>query len=291
MTLTERKELDKYYTKPDVALLVWNDLKSFLKEIGLKGYTVVEPSAGDGKMLDVIDVKKKKGFDLLPESENIIKLDFIKNNLRRYVRTKNVVFFGNPPFGKKGKLAIDFVNKSLSYGNTVGFIIPIQFKKYSVQSQINKKAKLVFERELPEDSFILADKTYKVRCVFQIWTLEEYAIDLRLGKPVTEHPDFEMWQYNCTTEALKFFDYNWDFCVLRQGYGNFNEFHYPDSKNELSRKKQWIFIKAKDDVILSRLKSIDYDKLSQLNTATKGFGKHDLVKEYSRLVTEQDAVD
>ena len=39
--------------------------------------------------------------------------------------------------------AIDFVNKTFEYSNIVGFIVPIQFRKWSVQSKINKNAKLI----------------------------------------------------------------------------------------------------------------------------------------------------
>jgi hypothetical protein len=281
MDITLRKSLDKYYTKPEVASLVWNDLKTYLDGIGKSGYIVVEPSAGDGKLLDVI-TSDKIGFDLVPESDDIIQNDFLSNDISNYI-DKEMVFFGNPPFGKKGSLAIDFLNKALKYGNIVGFIIPNQFKKYSVQNKINSNAKLVFERDLPEDSFLLGDKNYNVRCVFQIWSLEPSDINLRVGKPITVHPDFEMYQYNATKTAEKYFDYDWDFCVLRQGYGDFTVKYTHDQKDDLSRKKQWIFFKAKNADVLAKLKSIDFDKLASLNTSTKGFGKHDLIKEYIKL--------
>ena len=281
MNTKQRKALDKYYTKPEVAELVWADLKSFLDSVNKQDFIIIEPSAGDGKMLGVVDVDKI-GFDLVPESDNIIQNDFLIGDITEHL-TKEAVFFGNPPFGKKGRLAIDFLNKSLEYGKTVGFIIPIQFKKYSVQKQINNNAKLVFERSLPDDSFLLNDKTYNVRCVFQIWTLEDVSVNIREGKPVTIHPDFDMWQYNATEQAMKFFDYDWDFCVLRQGYGDFNIKYRKEDAENLSRKKQWIFIKAKNKTVLKRLESIDFNKLSELNTSTRGFGKHDLVKEYTRL--------
>jgi hypothetical protein len=281
MNTKQRKALDKYYTKPEVAELVWSDLKSFLSSINKQDYLVVEPSAGDGKMIDVVDCDKI-GFDLVPESDSIIENDFLTGDIIEHL-SKEAVFFGNPPFGKKGRLAIDFLNKSLQYGKTVGFIIPIQFKKYSVQKQINKDAKLVFERSLPDDSFLLNDKTYKVRCVFQIWTLENVNTNIREGKPVTTHTDFEMWQYNATEQALKYFDYDWDFCVLRQGYGDFNIKYRKEDAENLSRKKQWIFIKAKNKNVLKKLEAIDFNKLSELNTSTRGFGKHDLVKEYTKV--------
>jgi hypothetical protein len=278
MNITERKALDKFYTKPEIASLVWEDFKLILSNNNLLHVTVVEPSAGDGKLLDVIDIDKI-GFDLVPESENILQNDFLSGDINV---PNEMVFFGNPPFGKKGKLAIDFVNKAFTYGKYVGFIVPIQFKKYSVQNRIIKEANLIFERELPIDAFTLGDKDYKVRCVFQVWTINHSEINLRESKPVTTHKDFQMYQYNCTQMAEKYFDYDWDFCVLRQGYGDFNEKFTKEDALNLSRKKQWIFFKANNEEVLSNLLSMDFNKLSELNTSTKGFGKYDVIKQYKK---------
>ena len=280
MNITERKALDKFYTKPEIASMVWEDFKSILSDKNLLHVTVIEPSAGDGKLLDVIDLEKI-GFDLVPESDQIIQNDFILGDIKPFVKNE-MVFFGNPPFGKRSKLAIEFLNKALDYGKYVGFIIPIQFKKYSVQNHINKGAKLIFERILPIDAFTLADKDYKVRCVFQVWTVDESETNFREPKPITIHKDFQMYQYNCTQMAEKYFDYDWDFCVLRQGYGDFNQRFTKDDAESLSRKKQWIFFKANDEEVLSKLMSMDFNKLSELNTSTKGFGKYDVIKQYKK---------
>lgn len=281
MNTADRVSLDKFYTNPKVAKLVWNDFKKILTKKNLLDCIVVEPSAGDGKLLDVVKIDKI-GFDLVPEKDGIIQNDFLTGDISHYL-TKEAVFFGNPPFGKKSKLAIEFVNIAFKYTKYVGFIIPIQFKKYSVQSKINKDAKLIFERVLPANAFLLGDKEYKVRCVFQVWTTDDSEIDLRESKPVFTHKDFQMYQFNCTELAEKYFDYDWDFCVLRQGYGDFNEKHYKDEAHDLSRKKQWIFFKAKNKRVLARLNKINFNKLSELNTSTKGFGKYDVIKEYVRL--------
>lgn len=281
MNTADRVSLDKFYTNPKVAKLVWNDFKKILTKKNLLDCIVVEPSAGDGKLLDVVKIDKI-GFDLVPEKDGIIQNDFLTGDISHYL-TKEAVFFGNPPFGKKSKLAIEFVNIAFKYTKYVGFIIPIQFKKYSVQSKINKDAKLIFERVLPANAFLLGDKEYKVRCVFQVWTTDDSEIDLRESKPVFTHKDFQMYQFNCTELAEKYFDYDWDFCVLRQGYGDFNEKHYKDEAHDLSRKKQWIFFKANNKRVLARLNKINFNKLSELNTSTKGFGKYDVIKEYVRL--------
>jgi len=50
------------------------------------------------------------GYDIEPHLNNeIIKADFLK--LKPVYDSKNIII-GNPPFGKRSKLAIDFINKS-----------------------------------------------------------------------------------------------------------------------------------------------------------------------------------
>ena len=142
---------------------------------------------------------------------------------------------------------------------------------------------MVLDYDLPDDSFLLMGEKYDVRCCFQIWTMNDVQLpDLRLTfKPSTKHPDFEMYQYNRTTQAEKFFDYEWDFAVVRQGYHDYTDLKF--CKEECNKKQQWIFFKAKNKTVLERLKKIDFCKLSKKNTSTPGFGKADVVEEYSSL--------
>jgi hypothetical protein len=227
------------------------------------------------------------GYDLVPEHPEVKKRNFLTykfptNELMKHGK-KNFIFFGNPPFGKKSALAIEFLNKALTIGNVVAFIVPIQFRKWSVQSNINAEAKLVFDKDIQENAFTLLDKDYSLRCCFQIWSLSDTtSINLRIReKPATEHPDFVMYQYNRTVEAEKFFDADWDFAVPRQGYQNY-EFKAFD-KTECDKKKQWIFFKAKNSEVLAKLKSLNFTALSKKNTGLPGFGKADVIKEYNNL--------
>lgn len=280
------EKLDKYYTKTDVALYCWNKFRPFLK----KHKTVIEPSAGDGKLLDVIDnTFKKIAFDIKPEREDIIECDFVDLQLNQYIKNKNTTAtFMNPPFGKKSELAILFLNKCLQYSNIVGIIAPKQFRKYSVHTKIDPNSKLILDIDLDENGFTSDGKDFSVRCVFQIWTTMKSDTNMRIqNPPKTTHPDFEMWQYNATSSAEKFFNYDWDFAVLRQGYGDFNKLYKRRYKSKLSRKKQWMFIKAYNDEVLDRLRRIDYNKLSENNTSVRGFGKHDLVEEYTNIYGEE----
>jgi len=93
---------------------------------------------------------------------------------------------------------------------------------------------------------------------FQVWTKRKTAQkDLRIKeKPITKHPDFEMYLHNNTQSTLKYFQkdkYQWDFAVVRQGFYDYAQ----------------------------KIKSTA--KLDQKNTITPSFGKHDVVVAYNGL--------
>lgn len=280
----EYSELDKYYTKEEIAQLCVSDLQKLLLKLNIKDFLFLEPSAGSGSFLKFLN-NNYIAYDIFPDSENykITQCDFLKLNLSKNNFSKEVITIGNPPFGKKSKLAIEFLNKSLDISSVVGFIVPNQFKKWSVQSKINKNAKLIYEIDLPENSFSFLNEDYNLRCCFQVWSLLENNFpNLRISeKPQIEHDDFELYQYNRTKAAEKYFDYDWDFAVFRQGFLDytFKAFH----KDECDRKKQWIFFKAKNKEVLNNLLSIDFQSLSKNNLGTPGFGKHDVIKHYNKL--------
>ena len=81
-----------------------------------------------------------------------------------------ILIIGNPPFGQQSTLAVKFFNYSANFADTIAFILPRSFKKYSLQNQLNLYFKLIYEEDLPQNSFILEGKLYDVPCVFQIWT-------------------------------------------------------------------------------------------------------------------------
>lgn len=121
----------------------------------------------------------------------------------------NLIAIGNPPFGKRSKLAIEFFNHCAKFCHTIAFIVPVQFQKYGVQSHLDKDFHLIYEELLNPTSFENNGKDLTVRCCFQIWTKKKGWTDLRIKEaPATSHPDFEMFLYNNTPETRKYFDYD-----------------------------------------------------------------------------------
>jgi hypothetical protein len=266
-------KLDKYYTKKEIAL------DCITKVPFLSSYEIImEPSAGDGSFSS--QLPNCIAYDIEPENDTIIKQDFF---MVRADISKKILVIGNPPFGKKSELAIAFFNHAAFFATTIAFIVPLQFRKWSVQKDIDFRFKLILDIDIPKNSFLIDNKEVDVNCCFQIWTIEKGITNLRIvEKPTTKHPDFKIWQYNYTKEALKYFNkehYHWDFAVPRQGYYDYTLKVFREE--DLDPKIQWVFFKASSELILNRLLALDFVKLSLLNTRTPGFGKYDIIQEYN----------
>ncbi|TWO30303.1 hypothetical protein XK09_03010 [Campylobacter lanienae] len=279
------KELDQFYTKQEVALKLCEIVK---RKLNLNEYTFLEPSAGFGSFVNalrkIFQETKIEAIDLDPKSCDIKQQDFFSYTPKE----QKIITIGNPPFGKRANLAVKFFNHASEFSDYIAFIVPLQFEKWSVQKNLNKDFKLIFSQILEPNSFIFNGKDCSIRCCFQIWTRCDSDVDLRLKKaPPTTHKSFEMWQYNNTIGARKYFDkqrYKWDFAVVRQGFYDYN--HIILQENELNPKIQYIFFKAYDDKTIVNLKSLDFESLSRKNTTIPGFGKADVVAEYKRMFDE-----
>ena len=278
--------LDQYYTQPHIAENCMKRLKVILGASELFNDSVfLEPSAGTGAFIEatkkIFGERKIKAFDIEPKHYLIEKKNFLEVDLKDY---KNIVTIGNPPFGNRASLAVDFFNKAAECSSIIAFIVPVQFRKWSVQSKLDKNFMLLYEEILPTNSFVFNNKEFSARCCFQIWSkvhLDGY-VDKRIKeKPKTTHPDFELYQYNNTPEARKYFDYPWDFCVPRQGYYDYNT--RIRDKADCKINIQYIFFRIINPNAFKIFDLIDFEKLSQMNTTIPGFGKADVVLEYEKI--------
>lgn len=168
-----RKTIDKYYTSPSI---VNKCMKLVKEQINIQPNDLcIEPSAGDGAFINEIKslFKNYKFYDLEPENSEIIKQDYLNYNYNATVdneaNVNNIHIIGNPPFGRQSSLAIKFIKKSSEYCDSISFILPKSFKKDSLKKHFPLHFHLVYEYDLPENSFIVDNKDYDVPCVFQIW--------------------------------------------------------------------------------------------------------------------------
>ncbi len=277
--------LDQFYTKPEVAVDCWEYFADLLPSIHryVNDMFFIEPSGGTGAFFKLLPSDQRLGMDIHPKCKGIERQDFFKFTNQPNHPNYTVVI-GNPPFGKRGKMAISFFNHAAVLADIVAFIVPVNFRKYIVHKQLDESMRFISKLGLPRDAFYLdSGKSYSVNTEFQIWTrLPSNHQDMRqyASLPI-RHDDFQLWQYNNTVDARKVFQNEFDFAVPCQGWQDYSRKETDEKRCE--RNKQWILIKANSGEILSRLKQLDYAGLAnKCGTAVPGFRKGDLVKEYTK---------
>ncbi len=286
------KERDAFFTNKNIAAECLKDLKRHISNF--TQYKFLEPSAGSGvfiKQLLKIGISKNKIFavDIEPQSDLVLQSNFlfqeINTKIQSFSSPQKLLIVGNPPFGKRSKTAIQFLEKSFLFADTVAFILPNQFTKWSIQSKLQNNLKLIYQKALPPKSFTFKNKPYGVNCHFQIWTRKKTPDkDLRIrSAPKIKHIDFDIFQYNNTPQAKKYFNksiYKWSFAVPRQGFYDYSIRIQDPSK--LNPKIQYAFFKSDSQVVIARLNSIDFGVLAKNNTSILGFGKHDVISYYTK---------
>jgi hypothetical protein len=281
--------LDKFYTQKRVSEQCYNFLQETLNIPEDALY--LEPSAGAGSFLDYLT--NYVALDIAPEDDRIQQQDFLTFETDQ----RHFITIGNPPFGNRSKLAIDFFNKASHHSDVIAFIVPVSFMKWSVQKNLNVHFSLHSYLYLEPESFSANGEPYSVRTVFQIWvrrgSVYDNNNDLRLVKqPPISHPDFQIWQYNATPEAVKYIDEDWKYAVRRQGYYDYNEIftreEYDFIKDKMTgtKKQQFFFIKPLTEEAEKLILNMDFNALAERNTATPGFGKGDFVSYYTELKGE-----
>lgn len=166
----KRITIDKFYTKIEIV----DDCKNLIqKYINIQSNDlIIEPSAGNGSFIDSI---KQLGqnyifYDLIPEHDTIIKQDFLLLDYTEIIKSYDKIhIIGNPPFGRQSTMAIKFIKKCCEFANSISFILPKSFKKESNKSKFNSQFHLIYEKDLPLDSFTTGGNDCSVPCVFQIW--------------------------------------------------------------------------------------------------------------------------
>lgn len=159
----QKDPLDRFYTPRET-------VKQCLELLDLFEYDcIIEPSAGTGNFLKEFP-EGSFGFDIAPAAEGIEKADWFKLDKNQFKSFNSILVCGNPPFGQQNSLAIGFFNESAKFCDTIAFILPLTFKKDSVQNRLNLSFHLEKETILTNNSFHLNDsEIINVPCVFQVW--------------------------------------------------------------------------------------------------------------------------
>lgn len=165
--------LDKFYTDSDEA-------KRLINYVGIEKYDVIiEPSAGNGAFSN--HIRGVLAYDIEPDSPTITKQDFLDVSS---IPDGLTLFIGNPPFGNRAILAKQFIKKAISLGaDTIAFILPSTFSKYTNQKIFSDEWSLVIEEGLYNNNFKLPNgDMYYVPCKFYVWTKLDSGVNLRKVK-------------------------------------------------------------------------------------------------------------
>ena len=288
MDNSSKRKLDKFYTNKSTASSLIDKTCDILK-LDKSSQLFLEPSAGGGAFSS--QLRNVIAYDLFPEADGVLKQDFLSEFTIPDAGSR--IPIGNPPFGKRAKLALEFLNKCGRLCGTACFILPSTFRRWSVQSKVENGLRLIHDEDLPLDSFEFDGKPYSLNCVFQIWSRDRRTDlpDLRLSsKPPISHPDFQMWQYNGTDSARKYLLEDWDIATYRQGYKDYSrifmrESDFDEVKNIVENTSiQIMFIKFNNDKARHTILRMDLNKLANRNLSTPGFGKSDFVNEYGKYL-------
>lgn len=219
---------DQFYTNESVA-------KSCIKRIinmlpFTNDYLWIEPSAGNGAFLHNIPSSFQKiGIDLEPKAEDILKQDFLK---WKPPLNKDIIVFGNPPFGRQSSLAKAFITKSCQFAKIIAFILPKSFVKPSMFGVFDLKFHLIQCVELEKNSFIINGCEYDVPCVFQIWQ----KTDINRVNEEKIHP-----------KGFEYVKCNEDYHIAFRRVGGLAGKCYKNNNSEFNIQSHY-FIKFNDDI-------------------------------------------
>ena len=159
---------DQFFTPIDIAKKCWETFNNVV-ELNIEDYIFIEPSAGNGSFLNILP-EGSIGLDIEPRSNEIINQDYL--NWKPSNLTKKYIVFGNPPFGLRGHLALNFINHSYNFADYVCFILPQLFVsdgKGSPRKRV-KGYNLIYSEGLSAIFYSPENQEVKVNGVFQIWS-------------------------------------------------------------------------------------------------------------------------
>jgi hypothetical protein len=171
------KEKDQFFTDPVTAVTCFTAVHDVLisHDVNLSEYTFIEPSAGDGSFFNLLPPSRRIGIDIEPRHPEVISHDFLtwKPPPGKYI------CIGNPPFGLRGHLALQFIQRASEYCDYVCFILPQLFNSNGKGSCKSRLTSLGLLHSMPiNNDFHYPDGTsVTVNSVFQIWSKYHQTIE------------------------------------------------------------------------------------------------------------------
>jgi hypothetical protein len=262
-------DLEQFFTAEETA----EELSQFIKDLPLykKVKRIIEPSAGDGVWLEHLPVSL--AYDLEPKAPAIIQANYLETEIPY---EKGTLFVGNPPFGKRGNLARQFINKAATEGDWIAFVLPASFGKRTLINGINPNLHLIHQLELFGERFRIEGGEKRIRCVFQIWERRE---TIREKIEIKHHTK----DFTFTTNPDEA-----DFCLVLRGFSHgkvkLENFHNCSLGTHT-------FVKLEDPTnivqIVERLEGLPVREFSKFSTNQPSISTAEIVELYEKHYGDQ----
>lgn len=264
-------ELEQYYTCRDLAAKCIAAVERHFEISSFK--LALEPSAGDGAFFSILPQSNRVGIDLDPMADGIARADFFKWEPPLF--EDNILTIGNPPFGQRGSLAVEFVNRACQFSRVVAFILPRTFRKDTFFNRVDPMFHLVEQFDCDDFRTPSGEKVI-VKSVFQIW-------ERRNRKRVTivrdlSHEDFDLKHAHLsriTKKELMNLRVDYDFAIAQVG-SNFA----PKDVTDVEKGSYW-YVKELKPGVKEIFEKLDFSFLDGLNLSFKSLSKKDIIQAYN----------
>jgi len=179
--------------------------------------TFLEPAAGNGSFVEALseaEAHKVIALDRYPAIPSIQQADFLKSEFTE----TNLVTITNPPFGRNNALSIPFFNHAAKFSQTICFVVPRSWRKWSVTNRLDLRFHLIHDSDVfvsyEDNAGNPIRQKNGLRTCFQIWqrrdTLREKVVVPDNGlvekcSPQDADISLRVFGYGCGT-VLESFD-------------------------------------------------------------------------------------
>lgn len=251
----------------------------------------IEPSAGDGAFLSGIHVDK--AYDIDPKHPDVIEQDFLHDESFSIqpLETGKTLSIGNPPFGRMGKQAKQFIRRCAEFSDYIAFILPASFAKKSVIRQLPKNFHLTHQTDLLTESYRFERDGQVVKTVFQIWEKRD---ESRNDPPrINTHKDFSFVQAkfpsgtpkDIVTSTPAPMPKGFDLCICTHGsaVGTIYTKDFVDKKGSPLSTRTHRFIKSNigTEELAARLALLDLDSVTKYTTGATCVATSEIVDLYN----------
>lgn len=125
---------EQFYTPAPVATDVVERILTVVPDA--RACTWIEPAGGTGTFVDAAraaGVRRILSYDIEPHHAQVDRGDFLEQS----PPVSGALAFGNPPFGRNNALSVPFFNHAARVCDTIAFILPRSWRKWSVTNRLD----------------------------------------------------------------------------------------------------------------------------------------------------------